>query len=284
MPHSLFLSWCWFLTLHVKTPFKIVVRLMSIIVPNPMQLSGHRIMVTGASSGLGRACSQLIAQLGGEVILVARDKDRLAATHATLDNDSHQVEVFDLQDTESIPAWMKDIVGRGGKPVSGLVHCAGIEITMPIRTMKLSDYESMNTVNVTAGLQLAKGFRQRGVSSTPGSIVFISSVAAIKAKAGMVGYAAGKSALNGMARALAVELAREKIRVNVITAGLVRTEMANQMLHNMTESQINDVVNEHLLGLGDPCDIANCVAFLLGEAGRWITGANFVVDGGYSIH
>jgi NAD(P)-dependent dehydrogenase (short-subunit alcohol dehydrogenase family) len=279
-----FLSWCSYLTVHDEKRFKIVVCLVLIVMKNPMQLSGHRIMVTGASSGLGRACSQLIAHLGGEVILVARDQNRLAATYASLDHGSHQVEVFDLQNTELIPSWMKDIVGRGGKSISGLVHCAGVEITMPIRTMKLSDYELMNSVNVTAALQLAKGFRQRGVCAAPGGIVFISSVAAIKAKAGMVGYAAGKSALNGMARALAVELAREKIRVNVITAGLVRTEMANQMLHNMTESQINDVVNEHLLGLGDPCDVANCVAFLLSDAGRWITGANFVVDGGYSIH
>ena len=251
---------------------------------NPMRLDGHRVMVTGASSGLGRACAQVISRLGGEVVLVARDQGRLRETLASMEGEGHQVEPFDLADAEAIPAWMKAVVARGGKPLSGLVHCAGIEITLPVRTMKLADYERLMNINVTAAFALVKGFRQRGVCVSPGSVVLISSVAAIKAKPGMAAYAAGKAALVGMARSLAVELAREQIRVNVLTAGLVQTEMAKQMLHNMTEPQIEEIVGDHLLGLGEPEDVAHSVAFLLADTGRWITGSNLVVDGGYSIH
>ncbi|MEE4239575.1 MAG: SDR family oxidoreductase [Anderseniella sp.] len=251
---------------------------------NPMRLDGQRIMITGASSGLGRACAQVISQLGGEVVLVARDEVRLGETLSSMDGDGHQVEAFDLAETEAIPAWIKDVVARGGKPLTGLVHCAGIEITLPVRTMKLADYERMMNINVTAAFALAKGFRQRGVCLPPASIVLISSVSAIKARPGMVAYAAGKAALVGMARSLAVELAREHIRVNVLTAGLVQTEMAKTVLHHMTESQVAELVGEHLLGLGKPQDVAHSVAFLLAETGRWITGSNLVVDGGYSIH
>lgn len=251
---------------------------------NPMRLDGQRVMVTGASSGLGRACAQIISRLGGEVVLVARDEGRLRETLAPLEGANHQIEVCDLANTEAIPAWMKGVVACGGKPLSGLVHCAGIEITLPVRTMKLADYERMMNVNVTAAFALAKGFRQRGVVRAPASIVLLSSVAAIKAKPGMAAYAAGKAALVGMAKSLAVEFGREEIRVNVLTAGLVQTEMAKQMLNNMTESQINDIVGDHLLGLGQPEDVAHSVAFLLAETGRWITGSNLVVDGGYSIH
>lgn len=251
---------------------------------NPMRLDGQRIMVTGASSGLGRACAQVISRLGGEVVLVARNEGRLLETLASLEGVNHQVEICDLADTEAIPTWMKAVVARGGKPLSGVVHCAGIEITLPIRTMKLADYQRMMDINLTAAFMLAKGFRQRGVCTVPSSIVLISSVAAIKAKPGMAAYAAGKAALVGMAKSLAVEFAREQIRVNVITAGLVQTEMAKQMLHNMTESQILEIVGDHLLGLGQPEDVAHSVAFLLAETSRWITGSNLAVDGGYSIH
>lgn len=251
---------------------------------NPMRLDNQRIMVTGASSGLGRACAHVISRLGGEVVLVARDRSRLEETLSAMEGSGHQLEPYDLSQVEAIPKWIKEVVARGEKPLTGLVHCAGVEITLPIRTMKIADYERMMNINVTAAFSLAKGFRQRGVCQTPAAIVLISSVGAIKAGPAMAAYATGKSALIGMAKSLAVELAREQIRVNVLTPGLVRTEMSEQMGGKRTESQIDALVKEHLLGMGTAEDIANSAAFLLAKTGRWITGSNLVIDGGYSIH
>ena len=251
---------------------------------NPMRLDGQRIMVTGASSGLGRACAQVISRLGGEVVLVARNEGRLLETLASLEGVNHQVEIFDLADTEAIPTWMKAVVARGGKPLSGLVHCAGIEITQPVRTMKLGDYERLMNINVTAAFALAKAFRQRNVANIPSSIVLVSSVAALKAQAGLVAYATSKAALLGMAKTLAAELARDHVRVNVVTPGLVKVGMGSQMLDKRTEAQLAAIEDMHFLGLGQPEDVAHSVAFLLADTGRWITGSNLVVDGGYSIH
>lgn len=250
---------------------------------NPMRLDGRRIMVTGASSGLGRACAQVISKLGGQVVLVARNRDRLQETLASLEGADHQLEVFDLNEVEQIPSWMKSLTSAG-RMLSGLVHCAGIEITLPVKTMRLSDYERVMVINTTAAFALAKGFRQRGVCAAPASIIFISSAAAKKLKSGMSAYAASKAALHGLTRGLAAEFAREDIRVNVLTVGLVQTEMVMQMNANMTDAQVAKIVNDHLLGLGQPDDVANLVTYLLSPAARWITGSSIVIDGGYSIH
>ena len=175
---------------------------------NPLSLVGKRVMVTGASSGIGRACAIMISQLGGEVVLVARDEQRLRETYDRLDGSGHSINVFDLSDVEAISAWMK-VCSASSRPLSGLVHCAGIEFMLPIKSMKLADYEKLMAVNLTAGFFLAKGFRQRGVCSNSSCIVFISSVAANKVQPGMVAYSTSKAAIYGLTKSLAVELARD---------------------------------------------------------------------------
>ncbi|AUB83524.1 SDR family NAD(P)-dependent oxidoreductase [Candidatus Thiodictyon syntrophicum] len=250
---------------------------------NPLSLEGKRIMVTGASSGIGRACAEMISRLGGEVVLVARDEQRLRQTLESLDGSGHEVHRFDLSDSDATPAWMKQVT-LSGKVLSGMVHCAGIEITLPIKTMKFADYRRLMSINLDAAYALSKGFRQRNVGSPASSIVFISSVAAIKAMPGMIAYATSKAALYGLTRSLAVELVRDGIRVNCVTPGLVETEMKIQMDRKRTPEQMQAVRASHLLGLGTTMDVAHAVVFLLAETGRWITGSNLVVDGGYSIN
>lgn len=250
---------------------------------NPFSLEDRRIMVTGASSGLGRACAKMISQLGGQLVLVARDGKRLQETYDQLEGSGHIISAFDLSNVEAISAWMKDEVAPGGQ-LAGLVHCAGIAITLPIKTMKLDVYDRLMRINVTAGFALAKGFRQRGVCSNASSVVFIASVAANKVQPGMVAYSTSKAAIYGLTRSLAVELIRDGIRVNCITPGLVKTEMQDEMESNRTQDQVQTIIDDHLLGLGRPEDVAHSVVFLLAETGRWITGSNLVVDGGYSIN
>lgn len=250
---------------------------------NPMALDGRTVLVTGASSGLGRAISVLISQLGGRVILVARNTERLAETLALMDEGEHRLEPFDLQDLDAIPAWMKKVSSEAGT-LDGLVHSAGLHATLPLRVLKPSRLDEMMKINVSAAMSLTKGFRQRGVRAERGSVVYLSSVSALAGSPGNAGYSATKGALVSMCRSLAMELAPEQIRVNCLAPGWVPTELAAKAEEKLETSQLQAISDMHPLGLGRPEDVANAAAFLLGDSGRWITGQTLVVDGGYTCH
>lgn len=249
---------------------------------NPMEMTGKTVLVTGASSGLGKGIAVLLAQLGAKVLLVARDQERLAAARSELGGAGHAVEVFDLSVVETIPGWLREISQRHG-PLHGLVHSAGVLPTRPLRMQNAADWENALRLNVTAGAQLAKGFRQRGVCADGGgSIVFLSSVMGLAGQPGQVLYSATKGAIVAMVRSMALELAPEGIRVNCVAPAVVDGGMTHKYRQNVLPEMFEQVVSLHPLGLGKVEDVANAAAFLLAETGRWITGTTLVVDGGYT--
>jgi NAD(P)-dependent dehydrogenase (short-subunit alcohol dehydrogenase family) len=144
------------------------------------------------------------------------------------------------------------------------------------------DLELAMRVHAGAAMGLAKGLRQKGVCAPAASIVFLSSAMGLAGKAGLAVYASAKAALIGLSRSLAVELARDGIRVNCISPAFVDTPMIAGLRDALTPEQMQQLESSHLLGLGTPQDIANAVAFLVGDTGRWITGSNLIVDGGYT--
>ena len=250
---------------------------------NPMDLSGRTILVTGASSGIGRQTSVVLAELGARILLVARRREELERTATLLDPGEHRVEPFDLADLDAIPLWLKGLAERAG-PIDDLVHSAGVHFTLPLRATPSRQYADLMRVNVDAAFFLAKGFRQKSVRR-PGStsgIVFLSSVMGLIGQAGISAYSASKGALVSMAKSLALELAREGIRVNCVAPGVVRTEMAENAEQVLTPEQYQAIAALHPLGIGTPRDAAQAIAFLLAETGRWITGTTLVVDGGYT--
>jgi NAD(P)-dependent dehydrogenase (short-subunit alcohol dehydrogenase family) len=250
---------------------------------NPMDLEGQAILVTGASSGIGRRTSILLSELGAKLVLVGRNSQELHNTLEQLHGRSHRMEQFDLLQTENIPEWMSDLAKQDG-PLCGLVHCAGIQMTRPLRMFDRNRFDDMMRLNVTAAIQLTKAFRQRSVLRPPASVVYVSSVMALVGQPGVSGYCATKGALQALARALALELASEGIRINCVAPGHVRTEMAAQVEQMLTDEQIARIEGMHPLGLGDSLDVAHAIAFLLADTGRWITGTTLVVDGGYTAH
>ena len=234
-------------------------------------------MVTGASSGIGRGCAIVAASRGARVVLVGRDEGRLRETESQLAGSGHTVAAFDLQQTDAIVDWMKQFTELGG-----LVHAAGIQVTTPLRALTVEQHLSVMRVNLDAALFLTKGFRQRGVlASGGGSVVYIASVMAFAGKAAIPSYTASKGALVSMARALAIELARDNVRVNCVAPGLVPSAIADEMEKTMTAEQFAEVKRSHPLGVGKPEDVGNAVAFLLSDAARWITGTTLAVDGGF---
>lgn len=250
---------------------------------NPADLEGKRILITGASSGIGQTTAVYLSRLGAYVIAVGRDGDRLNGTLAALEGNGHRAEQFDLIEADEIPKWLKKITSEMG-PLDGLVHSAGVQFTLPVRVTTAEKFEQLMRVNVTAAFALAKGLRQRGVHSKPASIVFLSSVAGQVGQSGNSAYCSSKGALISLAKSLALEFSQESIRVNCIAPGLVRTEMTSEMESRLTVDQFKEIESMHPLGLGRPDDVAAAAAFLLSDMGKWITGSCLLVDGGYTAH
>jgi NAD(P)-dependent dehydrogenase (short-subunit alcohol dehydrogenase family) len=146
-----------------------------------------------------------------------------------------------------------------------------------------STLSEMMQVNVYSAIALTKVFRQKGISCHGGSIVLLSSIAGFVGRAALSEYCASKGALAAFVRSAAMELARDGIRINCVAPGLVMTDMASNLQKLLTKEQMQKMEESYPLGgLGQPRDVANAVAFLLAESGRWITGTSLIVDGGYS--
>lgn len=250
---------------------------------NPMELGGRTLLVTGASSGIGRATSVLLSQLGARVLLVGRNEERLAGTAALLVGEGHRVVPFDLNDVDGIPQWLKKVSEDTG-PLRGLVHCAGVHLTRPLRFLSNADVDGVMRINLNAAIGLARAFRQKSVCQSPCSIVLISSVMGLVGQPGVAAYAASKGAIVAVTRSLALELARDGVRVNCVAAAQVESEMTAAMRESMSADQIAAINAMHPLGIGTPLDVAHAVAFLLADTARWITGTTLVVDGGYTAH
>lgn len=250
---------------------------------NPLDLTDRSILVTGASSGIGRTTSVVLSRLGAKLVLVARSRDSLEETRRLLDGEDHVIEACDLRETDSIPDWLKRLSAEHGA-LSGLVHCAGIHVTMPLRFQTGEQLDDLMRINFTAAVQLTKGFRQRKTHTPTSSVVFVSSVMGLVGQAGVSAYVASKGALIALARSLSLELAAEGIRVNCVAPGQVESKMAESQDAVLTDEQRAAIEAMHPLGIGQPEDVASSIAFLLADTGKWITGTTLVVDGGYTAH
>lgn len=247
----------------------------------PLDLTDRCVLVTGASSGIGRETAILLSQLNARLVLLGRSEDRLRQTLDSMQGSGHLISAFDLSAADGIPGRMKSLAERTG-PFDALVHAAGKQLTVPVRLLSPGALNELLDTNLRSALMLTRGFCQKGCRKPGGSIVYVSSVMGLLGKAGLSVYGATKAALIGMTKSLAVELAPERIRVNCVAPAFVQTEMLAQVREMLSDEMFAALEAAHPLGFGTPRDVANAIAFLVADTGRWITGSTLVVDGGYS--
>lgn len=237
-------------------------------------------LITGASSGIGAGLARRFNALGAEIIACGRDRGRLEELRASAASpEKIHLEPFDLAvDLQALPNWVKSLRQTYG-PLHGLIHSAGITATEPLRMVRAEKLNEMFAINCFAALMLAQGFTSRGVAAEKGaSIIFIASTAAVRPVKGLAVYSASKAALAAAAKSLSCELAPRGVRVNVISPELIDTPMAAAFLRSAGGEFEPD--RHFPLGLGRVEDVAALAAFLASDAARWITGQNYILDGG----
>lgn len=248
---------------------------------NPFSLEGKTILVTGASSGIGRQCAIDCSKMGAKVIAIGRDKARLASVLSEM-APSCSVYSYDLSCLDGIKNQLFELVAENGK-LDGFVHAAGIEVTKPAKLTSPEDYESVYRINSLSAFEIIRHFSDFRIFNKGGSIVLICSISGIIARKGLSAYAASKGALLSNSKVLAIELASRAIRVNTVSPGTVLTPMMQNALNSMKEEDRQKRISGFPLGLGKTTDISNACIYLLSDASKWVTGQNLVVDGGYTV-
>lgn len=249
---------------------------------NPFSLSGKRILVTGASSGIGRQIAISCSQMGAQVVITGRDRERLKQTLEMLDKSAaagHQAVQAELTNPAEREALVAEL---GAAPLNGLVHSAGISRLSPVRMFTEQHLREVQAINVDAPMLLTQAVLKRNLVAPDGSLVFVASIAAHIGVAGVGAYSGTKAALIAMTRCLAMEVVKRRIRVNCLSPALVETpllEATATMVGSMEQER-----NNYPLGFGKPEDVANAAVFLLSNASRWITGTTLVMDGGLTIN
>lgn len=242
---------------------------------NPFSLENKVILVTGASSGIGRGIAIDTSKMGAKVYITARNGNRLNETFSQMNGKSNVIIPAELTNeidelVEKLPA------------LDGIVLCAGIIKTMPVKNITDTAIEEIFKVNILSEIQLLSRLLRKRKLNKGASVVIISSVSTFNVKVGNSLYSATKGAANSFAKAMALEVSKQKMRVNCIQPGFVPSSILN---HSGIEQDnfLRWYAERHPLGFGEPSDIANACIYLLSDAAKWVTGSIFTIDGGYTL-
>ena len=238
------------------------------------RLDGKTVLITGASSGIGRATALACAESGGKIILNGRNAKRLIEVHSELAGIGHKIEAFDLTDLDQL-----NNLSKNCPDLDGLIHCAGVDGVAPMRQVQSKMLTHVMNINYMAPILLTQKLLISKKIRDKASILFLSSIAAKTGKRGVGPYSGTKAALIGSMRPLALEVAKYGIRVNALCPGIVRTPIFEGQEQWLTD----EVALSYPLGIGEPEDVANAALFFMSDASQKITGTDFSLDGGVVI-
>jgi NAD(P)-dependent dehydrogenase (short-subunit alcohol dehydrogenase family) len=248
---------------------------------NPFSLENKTILITGASSGIGKAVAIACSNMGGEILLNARNIERLNMTLSKLEGDGHGIVASDLSTQEGI-----DKLVEFCPQLDGIVHCAGIPKICPIKHLNRETLNTIINVNEVAPILLTAGLLKKKKLKKGSSIIFIASTAGVLT-AGAVGdtdYSATKGALSGFVKTAARELGPQNVRVNTICPALVKTPILESANAVLSESELDTKLTRyHIKRFGEPDDVAWAAVWLLSDTTKWVTGINLPIDGGYHL-
>ena len=243
---------------------------------NPFALQNKKILVTGASSGIGKCIAVECSKMGASVIITGRNKVRLQETYIQLNGSDHFQITSDLTNRESFNELCQEL-----PQLDGVVMCAGVPCSTPVKHNSDSFMRELFEINTFANFNLSKYLVGKNKINKKGSVVFISSVAANRPYKGNSIYSASKAAINSFAKVLALEVGfKKEIRVNCISPGIIPVKTNDSAFSDEDLSMQNEKMP---LGFGKPDSIANGCIFLLSDASEWITGIDLVIDGGQSL-
>jgi len=247
---------------------------------NPFSLEGKTILVTGASSGIGRGTAIECSKMGAKVVLTARNVERLNETLKLMEGEGHVI----LDGNLTVEAELNSILERM-PALNGVVHCAGVSQIKLVKFLDKGFIQGVFDVNVFAPLTLNTALLKKKKIKKNSSIVFISSISGVYAsQVGEAGYGATKAALVGYAKSAAIELAVQGTRVNCIHPGVVETPLLNVSNGTFSEEDLENLKKKYpLKRFGQPVDVARCVVYLLSDASSWMTGSNLLLDGGFTL-
>ena len=246
---------------------------------NPFSIENKTILVLGASSGIGRATAITCARMGAIVVAVGRDQLRLQDTLNAMDQpDKHHCFMLDLADDNTWNSMLSAM-----PTIDGIACCAGIANMNPFTFISREEIDKVFNTNCFGPILLIQKLIKTKKVNKGGSIVLVASVDGPKVvHAGNSVYSSSKSALVGMARNMAIDLAGKKIRVNTVLPGTTDTPMIR--IANVTEEMLNETAKSFpLKRFANPEDVANAIVYLLSDGSSYVTGSEIVVDGGYSI-
>lgn len=242
---------------------------------NPFSLSGKTILVTGASSGIGRETAIVCSKMGAKVIASARNSERLAYTLDRLEGEGHRVIDADLACQDQIDKLVAEV-----PELDGIVHCAGVGDRTLLKMVREKDIERVMKANFDGPVLLQRALLKKEKVKSSSSIVFIASRAPFAPTPGNGLYAASKGALIAYAKVLGLELASQLIRVNCVCPAMVWTELV-QRDAELTGANYHEAEKSYpLKRYGKPEDVANLVVYLLSDASLWMTGSCIDITGG----
>lgn len=234
------------------------------------------ILITGASSGIGKALVNLLDNSNNHLILIGRDKNRLVNLSNELESKFTLIE-YDLEDIDNI----KLLLSHMPSVIDGFAHCAGIDSTLPLKNISYSKFEKSIKINMFSFLELMKLILHcKSNSNDWTNVVAISSIASQYGGVAQTIYSASKAALEAAVRVLSKELISKKIRINCVSPGLVNTEMTKRWMERIGINDIDTLSKMQLSGIAEPLEIAYIIDFLLSPKSSHVVGQNISVDGG----
>ncbi|MBL7768551.1 MAG: SDR family oxidoreductase [Flavipsychrobacter sp.] len=247
------------------------------MIPTVFSLKGKKILVTGASSGIGYAICKAIDTAEGSFIAVARREEKLQQLLTECTGTNHSFLRADLSIDTDLQQLVADI-----SQIDGIVHAAGVARFVPLKFYSIADFHELQRINVDSILYILNHICKKKKLNKNASVVLISSLAAYLGTIGGAYYSASKAQLISLARVWSNELAASGSRVNCLAPGIVKTELVEDAFGRLSKEEIAIDEKKYPLGYGTPEDIANPVIFLLSNASRWITGQSIIIDGGRS--